>query len=193
MNILDNIEKLKELLVTSDDNEKQYTSSEKCKECGGQCCKLGGCHLSVYDVSEDGVITYEKVKALLDTGLITIDYWEGDTDPDKNEYSRVYYLHTREMVIDLENSRAAFRLSDLSQVKYKLSPISYASWGGKCVLLGNCGCMLPFNKRPKGARHLMPIDDENCDSDFTKGCSAAEFREFHDIMERLYNEYEEKE
>lgn len=191
MNIVDNIEILKELLVTSDDNEKQYTS-EKCKECEGNCCKMGGCHLSVYDVSEDGIITYEKVKALLDTGLITIDYWDGDTDPSKDEYSRVYFLHTREMVIDLENSAAVFRLNS-PEIKYKLSPISYPSWGGKCVLLGNCGCMLPFNKRPKGARRLVPLDSENCDSDFTKGCSAGEFREFHDIMERLYYEYREKE
>ena len=191
MNILDNIEKLKELLVTSYDDERKYTNYFKCKECKGHCCKTGGCHLSIYDVSEDGIITYDKVKALLDTGLIVIDFWIGDIDPSKNEYDEVYYLHTREMIIDFKNSDISN--PDSPRIEYKLSPISYESWGGKCVLLGECGCMLPFNKRPKGARRLVPLDSENCDSDFTKACSAGEFREFHDIMERLYYEYREKE
>ena len=190
MSILDNIEKLKELLVTSYDDERKYTNYSKCKECKGNCCKMGGCHLSIYDVSEDGIITYEKVKALLDTGLITIDFWEGDTDPIKNEYNEVYYLHTREIVIDYKNSDI-FN-PDSPHIEYMLSPISYGSWGGKCVLLGECGCTLPFNKRPKGARRLMPIDNDECTGDFTKSCSAAEFREFHDIMERLYKEYRDK-
>jgi hypothetical protein len=68
---------------------------------------------------------------------------------------------------------------------------------GVCALLGDNGCSLAFNDRPKGARLLKPrddsVEDSTCESDYTFKMFLSEWEIHVDILERLYNKYEGEE
>ncbi|MBP3917306.1 hypothetical protein [Clostridium sp.] len=140
----------------------KYEDLELCKKCGGGCCKRMGCHFSPDDFAE---ITYESLKSKIDEGNISIDWWEGDpTGNDK--LSRAYFL----------------------RVRNKFAPIVDPSFGGICSLLTNDGCPLPFEKRPKGGRMLIP-SETGCVLEYSKQQVAIDWLEYTDILQRLYDEY----
>ena len=49
---------------------KKMENKQLCKECGGRCCKIMGCHYSPDDFEE---ITYESLKKEIEKGFISID------------------------------------------------------------------------------------------------------------------------
>lgn len=100
-----------------------YENVEICAECKGECCKALGCHFSPTDFDE---ISFDALKAEIDKGFISIDWWDGDVPE--------FFLRMRN----------------------KYAPIVDPSWGGVCMLLTDKGCPLPFEKRPLGARALKP-------------------------------------
>lgn len=78
-----------------------YESKDICKKCGGNCCKSMGCHFSPEDIK--GEVTYDKLKLLLDTGNVSIDWYEGNPFIEEQSYftsffgnfMKVYYLRIR--------------------------------------------------------------------------------------------------
>lgn len=148
----------------------EFLKPEVCAACGGRCCKSMGCHLSPGDVPE---VSAPVLRALLTLGHTSIDYWEGDVEPDGG-LDRVYYLRMRN----------------------KGCPVCDPSWGGyECSLLGPTGCPLPFEQRPKGARMLAPYYDDktrmtNCTQHYTKEDCAREWRKYNHILSKLWEEFD---
>ena len=86
-------------------------------------------------------ISFEYLKTKIEEGYISIDWW------DELDGSPSYYLRMR----------------------HKGKPVIDPSWGGRCVLLTDEGCPLPFEKRPLGARSLEPRSGtQNCVVHYSK-------------------------
>lgn len=137
---------------------KTYPASDYCAECKGACCKHMGCEFSPTDFED---ISYEALKAKIEEGWISIDWWESD-EPE-------YYL----------------------RVRHKDASIVDPSWGGTCMLLTPTGCPLPFEKRPFGARALKPKTCANgrCTSEYGKEECKNEWKPYADILKRLVEHF----
>jgi len=132
-----------------------------CKECGGKCCKNMGCQFSPDDFQD---LSYKALKKKIQQGNISIDWWVGDIDPKKNRLEKTYYLRMR---------NKGYGIVD-------------GSWGGQCILWNPAtGCPLPFEKRPKGARLLIPMVPKPCDDRYTKEMGVMDWRAHHGVLKRL--------
>ncbi|MFZ2992457.1 MAG: hypothetical protein WA061_01965 [Microgenomates group bacterium] len=132
-----------------------------CSKCNGECCRGMGCHFSPEDI---GKISVESIMNVLDSGNVSIDWWEGDIfGKDRN---RVFFLRMRNVN----------------------SGIIDASWGGKaCVLfVDGKGCPLSFEKRPKGGKGVVPKENGKCTTVYSKPDCVKEWYEYQDIMDLVY-------
>ena len=141
---------------------------EICSKCKGKCCKGMGCHYSPDDFKE---ISYEILKKKIEEGNISIDWWEGNPFNDDRNISRAFFLRVRN-----ENS-----------------PIVDPSWGGRCKLLTDKGCSLPYKDRPKGGRDLIPNESFQCDTTYNKDDCARDWYIYNDILEKLENHFRHQE
>jgi hypothetical protein len=152
-----------------------YNKPAICKKCGGECCKNMGCHFSPDDFQD---LSYESLKKEIQHGNISIDYWHGDINEKKNCLSRTYYL----------------------RMKNKGAKIVDPSWGGQCNIWNpTTGCPLPFEKRPKGARLLIPFSPSEakyrCEAEYTKEMCVTDWRKHHETLKKLakyFNKPEEE-
>lgn len=132
---------------------KSYPPTEECKKCGGYCCKHMGCHFSPEDFPE---ISFDYLKAEIEKGSISIDWWDGDYGP---EY--------------------------LLRMRNKNCPIVDPSWGGECILLTDTGCPLTFDQRPLGARALEPNLNGRCEQHYSKEMCKNNWLPYYDILSEL--------
>jgi hypothetical protein len=100
-------------------------------------------------------ISFDNLKKEIEKGFISIDWWESDVHQ--------YYLRMRHVN----------------------APIVDPSWGGRCVLLTDKGCPLPFEKRPLGARALKPISNGECRVHYSKEMCKDDWLEYSDILSAL--------
>lgn len=137
----------------------EFNATSACERCGGRCCKHMGCHFSPSDFKE---ISFEALKAKIEEGYISIDWWEG-------EDACEYYLRMR----------------------HKNAPIVDPSWGGECILLTETGCSLPFEERPLGARSLEPRRGfESCTVHYDKRSCVDDWLPYDDILRKLVKYFE---
>jgi len=89
----------------------------------------------------------------------------GDIDTRKNRYDETYFL----------------------RIKNKGMAIVDPSWGGiQCSLWNEkTGCPLPFEKRPKGARALVPDSVRPCLDGYSKEMCVMDWRKHHTVLKRL--------
>ena len=133
-----------------------FKASEVCSECKGCCCRRMGCHYSPHDFKD---LSYEGLKAEIEKGRISIDWWEGMRH-------REYYLRARHVG----------------------EPIVYGSWGGRCVNLTDNGCSLSWEERPLGGKALKPAADpktEPCETSYSKEDCKNEWKPYSEILSRL--------
>lgn len=145
-----------------------YQPTDACKECKGECCKNMGCHFSPSDFEE---ISFEYLKSKIEEGYISIDWW------DEEDGSSSYFL----------------RMRNFLKRRLVKAPIVDPSWGGRCVLLTNDGCPLPFEKRPLGARALKPNANGYCTSEYKKYECKEEWIAYKDVLVKLVEYFSEKE
>jgi hypothetical protein len=131
-----------------------------------------GCQISPNDLIS---VDKETIKKLLDTGMVSIDWWD-DLEIDNKYIGNGYYLRMRNMASDIVD----------------------ASWGGICSILTKTGCPLDFKYRPMGGRTLSPVlckRSDLKDSDiaeaggYSKLDAVKEWNQYHDILEELRDEY----
>ena len=104
-------------------------------------------------------ISFDHLKARIEEGHISIDWW------DEEDGTVSYYLRMRHVN----------------------APIIDPSWGGRCVLLTDEGCPLPFDKRPLGARSLEPKPgDENCRINYSKEQCKNDWKEHEALLIALF-------
>jgi len=140
----------------------KYINCNICIRCGGKCCKNMGCQFSPDDFPD---LSYKALKKEIQQGHISIDWWVGDIDTKKNRLEKTYYLRMR---------NKGYGIVD-------------GSWGGQCALWNpETGCPLPFEKRPKGARMLIPRESKPCDDhEYTKEMAIMDWRKHYKTLKRL--------
>lgn len=141
---------------------------EICKKCKGSCCKAMGCHYSPEDFKD---LSFDGLKTEIDKGFISIDWWEGNPFEDDRNIRQAYYLRTKNVN----------------------SSVVDASWGGVCGLLTKKGCSLSYKDRPKGGKLLIPSEDGNCISKYTKQQAAMDWYKYNDVLVQLVKYYKPKE
>lgn len=152
---------------------KIYKDYSICAECKGKCCVyMPGCY-SPEDF--DNNITEELIRSLLDSGKVSIDWWEGNpSNPDDWSISG-YYLRPR-----IQGAK-----------------IVHPSFGGKCInWTFEKGCELPEEKRPYQCRMLIPNKDQrNCDTlpedKATKQDIAVKWLPYNNLFKKIIKDYEE--
>lgn len=160
---------------------KEFINNENkefCRVCGGMCCKNSGCAFSPRDFK--GEITKERLEKLLKTGLVSLDWWDGDptntTDSALNDTVEIaYFIRIRNLLLDHGDN---------------LAPIIDPSFGGKCCLLTNNGCMLSFEHRPLQGQALIPKSREyNCDEGYSKRECCIEWLNYDTLLREIYSEF----
>lgn len=136
-----------------------YKATEQCKICKGNCCKHMACHYAPSDFKD---LSFEGLKAEIEKGKISIDWWDGY---DADEYEYEYFLRARHIG----------------------EPVLQPSWGGICVNLTETGCSLSWEERPLGAKALKPRENEleQCHSSYTKEQCKNDWRPYNHILEEL--------
>ena len=138
----------------------EFKPSAACEKCKGACCKHMACHFAPSDFTD---LSYDALKAEIERGFISIDWWEDDRPE--------YFLRMRH--VD--------------------APIVDPSWGGRCMLLTDSGCPLPFEQRPLGARALKPVQGGNCEVFYSKEDCKNDWMPYHEILSDLVVYFEEVE
>lgn len=157
------IDSFVELIKPNNDDEKIYCNEEACKECRGVCCKNMGCCISPDDLKS---VDYDSLKKLLDTGLVSIDWYESLDHAGYSENG--YYLRMRNQNADV------------------IDP----AYCGVCSILTNNGCPLDFKHRPKGGRLLNANTCENKDPTYSNYECALDWIPHFSILKRLINKYD---
>lgn len=154
--------------VDKDDDYAKYVNSEICSECGGECCKRCGCHLSPNDFKK---ISFNFLKKEIQKGDISIDYVKGERI-DQN--FGVYILRVRNQdapIVDIE-----------------------CKWPTPCILLTKKGCGLAFKNRPAGGRLLIPSkkflslsnkEIRECIPEYSIIDCCAEWRPHQEVLVKL--------
>lgn len=115
----------------------EYENKEKCKNCGGKCCKKSGCD---YFVSDFESLTKEYLYNVLLTGNVSI---VAAVTFDKLRDGRTVctpYLYLRARNVDRE-------------------VIDLFSFKKQCSKLTETGCMYDINERPGGGVNLIPYEN----------------------------------
>lgn len=162
-----------------------------CSKCKGQCCKQMGCHFSPEDFKE---ISFEALKAEIDKGHISIDWWEGNPFEEIN-YSFIASIDEYDFGISEidEDDEDTIERAYFLRAKNVGANIIDASWGGTCSLLTEKGCSLSYNDRPKGGRELIPVEgNKECITNYSKQDCAKEWHTYDDILTQLYDYYAEE-
>ena len=128
-----------------------------------EACKIckGQCckHMGCHFSPEDfEEISFEHLKSKIEEGYISIDWW------DENDGTCSYYLrmrHVGKQVID-------------------------PSWGGRCMLLTDEGCPLPFEQRPLGARSLEPRRNAACIVHYSKEQCINDWKKHEALLIALF-------
>lgn len=175
---LNGVNKFTKLISNNDKPDQYQNDNEACAQCGGICCKNSGCGISPDDLGlqelldNDSLATVKgKIQHLLNTGIVSIDWWEGN--PVTNEVDGItgYFLRMRN----------------------KNAPIVDPSWGGECLLLQKHGCILLFKNRPKQGRWLIPHKNpkEDCNSLYDKQQLAIDWMPYNKILEEIKEEMQD--
>ena len=162
--------------------EEHKVSTEECKKCGGQCCKALGCQFSPSDFKK---IDYDTLLNFInDTKCISIDWWEGNPFEEDDNIENSYFDIDTGNLIDSNNEQVY--KSYFLRIRNVDSPIVDPSYGGRCCLLTDTGCKLPFELRAKGARELyIPKGIDECIPFYNKRDCAKEWFKYRDILHKL--------
>lgn len=122
---------------------------ELCAKCGGKCCQ----HHPGIAFPEDFNHDLTEVEKAFQTGKWTMDCWEGDV-VEPEQLSRIYFPRPR-------SSRES-------------GTFNYPFFtAGTCVYLGEKGCEMTVEQRPKMCRLLVPVPGGPCKGDEESGKQEA--------------------
>lgn len=149
---------------------------EVCKKCGGNCCKNMPGAYSPEDLFKGEEITKESIKRLImESDNLSIDRWEAD-----EEYGEELYYIRPKLVSRKPGMSDWFDLLTLAIGKCdseKKVDFAIVTDNHQCYFLGENGCKLSYDQRPKNCRDLIP-NPEN-------GCYIKEVKE-QNMSEKLY-------
>lgn len=164
--------------VAEDPSKVNY---EKCKRCaakGKVCCQHLPCYLSPDNVKDK---TFQGICALIDTGVISLDWWCGDPNLSEEE--------------NRTNVGAMSHRGYFLRMRGKNKPVVHpAIKPAECMMLTDTGCAFDYAYRPKGGRELVPTQDpydyNGCtDGGYDKKACAREWHPYYSVLDKVYAKY----
>lgn len=160
---------------------------EGCKKCGGRCCMNMGCEIFPQDVKKwfnTTIITKEIIFKMLNTGMVQVDWWEGDV---RDEFNYPY-----EAFEEMECMDKTYYLHMRNRRDYVIA----GSWcGGVCKALTPYGCSIPWDKRPTGGKALIPSPIGNprecVEAEVSKAECCLAWIPYQDIFQEVVSEYKD--
>ncbi len=170
-------------------------SSEICTACGGKCCKnhpghthamqfIGHLPVDATHKEIDAAII-ERVTESLKSGIMVVDWWEGDVIDDLEEDEDIPCLKNYKWPMAPKGNTYLLRArSVVDNDKWK-NPL----WGGACAHWNSdTGCSLEVSQRPWGCQALVPREDHEGEyghEGSDKRASAISWRPYQDPLERV--------
>ena len=150
-----------------------FKPGEECAVCQGKCCKEHGCVLAPEDFFKD-------------TSFLEIQ---------QDEYALKEYVLER---LKKENLHAIDQSSHGQGTGYyiRMRHKCYTFIGvdalGECIALGEDGCSLSYDDRPKGGRMLKSEPNFSCHQEYGIDEVLEDWKPYRNILESIWNEYEPK-
>lgn len=172
------IEKYKQL-VNPALYEAYKCMPDVCARCAQErptCCQVCPCIFSPNDIKD---LSYEGIIALIETGLVSIDWFNGGGSDECFGYK--YKC--------LQPERNYYFLRMRGKDRHVIDPAFAMTRCG--IWDKDNGCPLDFVYRPKEARELIPNPEKNieCSEGFTKKDAAVEWMPYNDILQEVCNYY----
>ena len=142
-----------------------YLPGEECSQCKGRCCREHGCSLSPMDLTR--VLGHEVTRQGL---LSLLQEKEGLFAIDRCNGGSFYYLRMRHKCFTFIGVDAA----------------------GECVALGEQGCLLSFENRPRGGRDLKSSPDFHCRQEYTLDMMEKDWAPYQELLRGIWEEYEDR-
>ena len=183
--------------VPHDNQMINYEECKKCAESGPVCCQRLPCSISPEEVND---LSLQGICNLIETGLVTIDWWMGKVEDDGTLDIDVTQNAAQSLGTDIpeDADESVLYKSFFLRMRGKDDPICHpailpcvcAAWSAVD------GCKFPFSYRPKGGRGLLaphcglnPTD--KCKETYTKKRCAYEWSPYHDVLAQAYEKYKE--
>lgn len=157
--------------------EKNNEDQELCKRCGGKCCQTIGCELFPQDVKKwfnADNITEDMIIKLLESGYVTIDYYEQDIRTEFGyQESNIDQYHYNSYYLRMRN---------------KNENVINTTRGGVCTAWSENGCIIDWDRRPTTGRFLIP-GEKVCRSPFSGLEMILAWVPYYDILNDVWNKY----
>lgn len=151
--------------IKKDYDISKNVNKEICTKCGGECCKICGCHFSPDDFKK---ITFESLKEEINKGYISIEYVDRE-----HIYSNhgCYILRIRN-----ENSP----IVEINRTHRKA-----------CMMLTEHGCKFDYKHRPTGGKLLIPSKEGRCKNKYSIRDCCYEWEQYQNILCDLVDYFKE--
>lgn len=174
------------ILVGYANERKLLEVPEICKECKTPCCKDGACAWSPDDF-HPMALNETYFRALLKRGKTAIVH------KTMNGQQGIGAVNPFTMEIELSKLKSGEGLLYLrprNQKERIVAIFAHENLGyGQCMLLTDNGCSLPFCKRPKGGREIIPKRDHDCIALYDEYKAAYDWWPYQEILYKLYKEF----
>lgn len=166
--------------------DRGYESGEICRECGGACCRMGGCSLAPEDMLREMAIWqkgqgHEKIP----------DGEENIGNPAGiNAEILEEWLRRSDCAIDSFTGTAG--LCYYIRMRHKCFTFIGVDAMGECVALTDTGCSLPFERRPKGGRLLEGRPDRHCRQHYAQEQMEADWGPYQQLLREIWNKWHDR-
>lgn len=173
------------ILVGYLDEKRVFTDSELCSKCKGKfCCMHNGCAYSPEDFPD---LSYKYLKAFLKRGYASIDHVM-IKEPDSGAIDPFTLNISWEKIQDMQGA-LILKARNVGAGIVDAIHIEGIHVTSRCSLIGPNGCKLPFNRRPKVGRYLIPIKGGVCYSTYEIENVAIEWLPYQEVLYKLYLEF----
>ncbi|MCM1536825.1 MAG: hypothetical protein NC254_00315 [bacterium] len=178
-----------------------YPPGEECAQCGGRCCKEHGCVLA----PEDMLRALER-RAQQENAQATAQHGNAQAEQQENAQATAQVENAQPVQVDEASVTALLtdEKSGMYAVEYVSTPQGacfylrmrhkcYTFIGvdaiGECVALGDHGCLLSMEERPKGGRMLKSSPDRHCVQHYTVGQMCADWQPYQELLLSIYRKW----
>ena len=172
-----------------DSRVENLTACEKCK---GICCCSSGCEISLDDLKD---FNKEILVKILQTGIVSIDWWEGDPRCDYRGNELLDWKEDvpEDVIEEIKDIPLGVSECYFLRIKDKNGKTIDPAWGGECLLHSiSAKCLIPLEHRPLAASTIVPKDENHprCISSkrYTKKVISLQYLKFHSIFQEIYFE-----
>lgn len=154
--------------MTQESSIPNNESVTTCSACGGDCCRTRP-GIEGPERFLSAANPAEELARLLASGLWVLDTHYGvPYDPEKGEKG--------------DPDRIILYPRPATRAEQGAGSIFAIPGAGECVLLGDEGCTLPFEERPRACQALEPAADFACTSSWTRFDAAREWLHHQDLV-----------